>query len=84
MIIDGPAPVGPYPPAWVAFGARLRTERMECNRMSLRKFAASIDQSPTAVSQVEQGDLTREDAALAMMVALNVKFSEYHRARFGR
>lgn len=82
MIIDGPSPIA-YPPAWVAFGNRLRTVRMETSRMSLRKFAASIGHSPTEVSQVEQGDLTREDAALAMMVALDMQFSEYHLARFG-
>jgi transcriptional regulator with XRE-family HTH domain len=82
MIATGPAPESPYPPAWQAFGARLREARLALP-MALRKFAASIGQSPTAVSQVEQGDLKRERTVSAMLLALRIKPSEYMKARFG-
>jgi transcriptional regulator with XRE-family HTH domain len=83
MIVTGKSPIPPYPPEHVAFGSRLRNARLAIP-MSLRKFAASIEQSPTAVSQVEQGDLAMEETVSAMLLALRIKPSEYLEARFGK
>jgi transcriptional regulator with XRE-family HTH domain len=81
VIIDGPAPMSPYPKAWQEFGERLRAARIAIP-MALRKFADEIEQSPIAVSQVEQGDLTLEQNVSAMLLKLNIKPSEYLKARF--
>lgn len=83
MIINEPAPIAPHPQAWRDFGERLRQARLAIP-MSLRKFAAAIEQSPTAVSMVEQGDLEREETVSAMLLKLDIKPSEYLKARFDK
>lgn len=78
MIIDGPAPVVPYPRRHREFGERLRQARIALP-MALRKFAAEIGYSPTAVSQVEQGAIAEpllDTVALAMCVRMKIPHAE--------
>lgn len=76
MIIDGPAPIPPYPKAWQEFGERLRAARLAIP-MALRKFAAAIEQSPTAVSQVEQGDMRNALLVKTMCIKLGIDVREF-------
>jgi transcriptional regulator with XRE-family HTH domain len=76
VIIDGPAPIPPYPPAHVAFGRRLQQERISMS-CALRRFAQTINWSPTSVSQVEQGDLRNALLVKTMCIKLGIDIREY-------
>lgn len=71
----------PHPPAWVAFGARLRSERMQLG-CTLRRFADLIGYSAVAISMVEQGNLNPalESVAFSMCVELGIDVREYEAA----
>lgn len=78
MIINGPAPVAPYPRRHREFGERLRRARIALP-MALRAFAAEIGYSPTAVSQVEQGAIAESllgSVVLAMCARLDIPHTE--------
>lgn len=76
MIVTEPYQ-SPWPPAWQAFGERLRQARLARNQ-TLRDFAWEVGYRPVAISAVEQGDMRPglDSVALAMCVALGIPYSD--------